>query len=181
MTFSRRLIGALKLDPAVYEEVEADRAATGQACAVIAIATIAEVVGRARPGVPLLVPIVLAAVFGWLIWGLLIYVVGAYLLPEPQTNATFGEVLRTIGFAAAPGLFRVLGIVPGLGPLVRLVVWIWLIMSTVVAVRQAFDFHSTGRALAVCLIGSLVGFIARLVLAVTAGGMSFLAARSVFF
>ncbi len=91
------------------------------------------------------------------------------------------RLLRTIGFAAAPGLFRVLGIVPGLGPLVQLAVWIWLIMSTVVAVRQAFDFHSTGRALAVCLIGSLVGFVARLVLAVTSGGMSFLAARSVFF
>jgi Yip1 domain len=181
MTFSERVIGALRLDPRVYEEVEADRSATGQACAVIALATIAEVIGRARLGVSFLVPVLFAAVLGWVIWALIIYVVGAYLLPEPQTNATIGAVLRTIGFAAAPGLFRILSIVPGQGPLVRMIVWIWLIMSTVVAVRQAFDYQSSGRALAVCLIGSLVGFVARLVFAVTFAGMNFFAARSLIF
>ena len=181
MTFSDRVIGALKLEPHVYEEVEADQTATGQACAVIALATLAEVIGRARLGVPFLVPLLLATLVGWLIWGFVIYLVGTYLLPEPQTRASLGEVLRTIGFAAAPGLFRILGIVPGLGALVRMVVWVWLIMTTVVAVRQALDYRSTGRALAVCLIASLVTFVARLILAVTFAGMTFLAARSFIF
>ena len=65
--------------------------------------------------------------------------------------------------------------------MIRFVVWIWLIMATVVAVRQALDYTSTGRAVAVCLIASLVGFAVRLILAVTFVGMTFLTARSLIF
>ena len=181
MTFSERVIGAAKLDTRVYEEVEADRTATRQAFAVIAMATIAEIISRTRLGVGLVLPILLGALIGWLIWGFLIYLVGVYLLPEPATNANIGELLRTVGFAASPGLLNVFAIIPIVGAVIRFVVWIWLIMATVVAVRQALDYKSTGRAVAVCLIASLVGFAVRLILAVTFVGMTFLTARSLIF
>jgi hypothetical protein len=181
MTFTERMIGAAKLDTRVYEEVEADRHATKQAFAVIAMATLAEIIGGTRLGPSFLVPILLGALIGWLIWGFLIYVVGVYLLPEPQTNANIGELLRTVGFAASPGVLNIFAIIPLLGAVVRFVVWIWLIMATVLAVRQALDYQSTGRAVAVCLIASLVGFVVRLILAVTFVGMTFLTARSLIF
>jgi hypothetical protein len=78
------------------------------------------------------------------------------LLPEPQTNADYGQLLRTIGFASAPGVVRVLGIVPGLAPFLFLIGGIWMLVAMVVAVRQALDYQSTGRAVGVCLIGWLV-------------------------
>jgi Yip1 domain len=178
MTFSERVIGAARLDPRVYEEVEADTSATGQAFAVIALAMLAEAIGASPFGVAFLVPILIRALIGWMLWAGMIYLVGVYLLPEPQTNATLGQLLRTIGFAASPGLLRILAFVPLLGWLVRFVVWIWLIMTTVVAVRQALDLSTVGRALAVCLIASLVDFVALMILAIAFAGTTVFTARS---
>jgi hypothetical protein len=98
----------------------------------------------------------LAALVGWLVWAYLTYFIGTRLLPEPQTRADYGELLRTIGFASAPGVIRVFGIIPGLGPLIFLAASIWMLVAMVIAVRQALDFTSTPRAVGVCVIGWVV-------------------------
>jgi hypothetical protein len=78
------------------------------------------------------------------------------LLPEPDTRADHGELLRTIGFASAPGLIRVFGIVPGLTAFVFAVAGGWMLVAMVIAVRQALDYKSTWRAIGVCVIGFVV-------------------------
>jgi hypothetical protein len=93
---------------------------------------------------------------GWAVWAWLIYIIGTRWLPEPDTHADTGELLRTIGFATSPGLLRVVGVVPILGPLVTVVTAVWTLVTMVIAVRQALDYRSTGRAVGVCLIGWLV-------------------------
>ena len=90
---------------------------------------------------------------GWFIWALLVYLIGTKLLPDPNTRSDVPELLRTIGFSASPGLLRVLGIVPLLGPVIIFTVNIWMLIAMVIAVRQALDYESTGRAIGVCLIG----------------------------
>jgi hypothetical protein len=65
-------------------------------------------------------------------------------------------LLRTIGFSSAPGLIRVLGIIPGLRALLFLVAGIWMLVAMVIAVRQALDYTSTWRAIGVCVIGWVV-------------------------
>jgi hypothetical protein len=155
MTFVERMIGAAKLDTRVYEEVEADRTATVQALAVVALASVAGGLGVGE-GVR---GIVLGAVFGlvgWVIWAWLVYFIGTRWLPEPETRTDIGELLRTIGFATSPGLLRVLGVVPVLGPIVFVVTAVWTFVAVVVAVRQALDYRSTGRAVGVCVLGWLV-------------------------
>jgi hypothetical protein len=151
-----RIIRAAKLDARLYEEVEADREATGQAMAVVVMSALAAGIGSLGSGGPfgIVVGTILALV-GWLIWAFLTYFIGTRLLPEPQTKADFGELLRTIGFASAPGLLRVFGVLPGLGALVFLVAGIWMLVAMVIAVRQALDYTSTSRAVGVCLIGWL--------------------------
>jgi hypothetical protein len=158
MTFSERAIGAAKLDVRAFEEIEADRGATKQALAVVVLSSLAAGIGlRFGPfDAPILGRIVVALI-AWMFWAGLTYLIGAYLMPEPQTKADIGELLRAIGFAAAPGVLRVFGPVPLLGGLVYLVATIWMLVAMVVAVRQALDYKSTGRAVAVCLIA---GFIA---------------------
>ena len=86
------------------------------------------------------------ALLGWVTWAFLTYVIGTRLLAEPQTHADVGELMRTLGFAQAPGLLRVLGGFPGVGPLVLSIVSIWMLVAMVVAVRQALDYTSTVRA-----------------------------------
>jgi hypothetical protein len=74
-------------------------------------------------------------------------------MPEPATKSDVGELVRTTGFAATPGLLRVFGVIPMLGWLVVIAAWLWTLAAMVVAVRQALDYQSTARAVAVCVIG----------------------------
>ena len=151
-----RAIGAAKLDVKTYEEVEADTTATGQAMTVVVVASVAAGIGSATGGIAALLVGALAALVGWFIWALLTYVIGAKLLPEPQTQADLGQLLRTIGFAAAPGVLRILGVIPFVGWVIVLVAAVWQLIAMVVAVRQALDYQSTGRAVGVCLIGFVI-------------------------
>ncbi len=155
MTFVQRMIGAAKLDPKVFEEVEADRSATLQALAVVVLASLAGGIA-VGDGVRGLVVGTVAGLIGWLIWAWLIYLIGSRWLPEPNTRADTGELLRVIGFATSPGILRVVGIIPFLQGLVFLVTAIWTLVAVIIAVRQALDFTSTLRAAAVCFIGWLV-------------------------
>jgi len=156
-SFGQRIIGAARLDVNTYEEVEADTSALGQAMAVVVMASVAAGIGSLRTGgFGGLVMATLAALVGWFIWAGLTYLIGTKMLPEPQTQADMGEMLRTIGFASSPGLLSVFGILPFVGALVGLITSIWMLLAFVVAVRQALDYKSTGRAVAVCLIGFVV-------------------------
>jgi len=151
-----RMFRAAKLDVALYEEVEADRDATVQAMTVVVLAAIAAGIGSLGSGSAIgIVTGTIVALVSWLVWAFLTYFIGTRLLPEPQTSADYGELLRTIGFASAPGLIRVLGIVPGLGAIVFLISGVWMLVAMVIAVRQALDYTSTWRAVGVCLIGWL--------------------------
>ncbi|MFQ5883087.1 MAG: YIP1 family protein, partial [Candidatus Methylomirabilales bacterium] len=150
-------IRAAKLDVHLYEEVEADKGALGQAMGVVVLSSLAAGVGsigRGGPGGILMGTI--AALIGWYFWAYITYFIGTKFLPEPQTKADHGELLRTIGFSSSPGLIRVLGIIPGLVGVVFLVASIWMLVAMVIAVRQALDYQSTLRAVGVCAIGWIV-------------------------
>jgi len=152
-----RMFRAAKLDAQLYEEVEADRDATVQAMTVVVLAAVAAGIGSLGSGdVFGILSGTIIALVSWLVWALLTYLIGTRLLPEPQTSADFGELLRTIGFASSPGLIRVLGIVPGLGAILFAVAGVWMLVAMVIAVRQALDYTSTLRSVGVCVIGWLV-------------------------
>lgn len=152
-----RMIRAAKLDVQLYEEVEADHGAMRQAMTVVVLSAVAAGIGNiAQGGLPEIVMGTLGALIGWYIWAFLTYYIGTRLLPEPDTRADHGELLRTIGFASAPGLIRVVGIVPGLNVFVSAVASVWMLVAMVIAVRQALDYKSTWRAIGVCVVGWVV-------------------------
>ena len=70
-----------------------------------------------------------------------------------QTKADLGQLLRTTGFAASPGIFYILGIIPFLGRVVSFAVSIWQLIAMVIAVRAALDYQNAVKAVLVCLIG----------------------------
>ena len=155
-----RMIRAARLDVSLYEEVEADGDATGQALSVVVLSSVAMGLGSfAEVGVRGLIGGALVALAGWFAWALLTYWIGTRLLPEPQTQADLGQMLRTTGFSAAPGVLRVLAIVPGLWSLVVFGTSVWMLAAMVVAVRQALDYKGTLRALSVCALGWLLQLV----------------------
>lgn len=155
-SFVDRLIGAARLDSSVYEEVEHDRDATGQAAAVVVAGAIAAgLAGLGANGVTGLVLGVVLGLVSWAVYAWLTYFIGTRLLAGAETSADWGELARTLGFASAPRILLVIGVVSVLSGLVTAIVGIWLLVTTVVAVRAALDI-GTGRAIAVALIGWIV-------------------------
>ena len=150
-TYVRRLGGALALNPAAYEDVETDGGATTQAFVTVLLSSVAAGIGAGRSAS--VVTVAAVALLGWASWALLTFEVGARILPGARTHADVGELLRTIGFAAAPGLFLVLGVIPGAAGPVFVIVSLWMLAAMIVAVRQALDYASTARAVAVCATG----------------------------
>ncbi len=159
--FVSRLIRAVWLEPALYEEVEADRGANLQAFAVVLLSGVAAGVGDASLTVS--VSMVVVSLVMWLIWALIVLVIGGKLFPEPQTHTDFGEVIRVLGFSTAPGLLRVFGLLPVVGPVVFVVTGVWMLAAMVVAIRQALDYRGILRALGVAVIAWLILIVIELI------------------
>lgn len=160
MTFGDRIVGAMKLDPNAFEDVERDPTAIGQSVGVIALAAVAAGIGNIYyGGLTGIVSGAFMSVISFLIWSLIIWLVGTKVLPEPATKADYPETFRVLGFAAAPGLASVITIIPLLGWLLMFVIWLWQIAAMVIAVRQVLDFSTTGKAIVVVIIGFIINIV----------------------
>lgn len=146
-----RMKRAALLDSHLYEEVEADRTATGQAAAVVAIVAVAQGIGAAALGLGGMIAGIMAALLAWLVWAGITYLIGDKLLGG---TATWGELLRTLGFAQTPGLLGILAFLPLLGGLIRFAVAVWVLIAGIIAIRQALDF-GTGKAILTGILGWL--------------------------
>jgi hypothetical protein len=155
------MIGAARLQVSTFEDVETDRSATLQAVAVVIVVAIATGVGAAAAwpetegGIGKLLSGVAAGLVGWAIWAWITFFVGTKLLPTPQTHADWGQLARALAFAHSPGVLKVFGAVPGIGPFLFIAVSLWQFVGMVIAVRQALDYNSTRRALGVVLVAGI--------------------------
>ncbi|MBI3803383.1 MAG: YIP1 family protein [Nitrospirae bacterium] len=171
--FLDRIIRAARLDVNLYEEVEADEKAMGQALSVVVLSSLAAGIGSlGEGGMARLLTGTVAALVGWYVWAFLTYMIGTKILPEPQTKSSHGELLRTIGFASAPGMIRILGFFPPVTGLIFLGASIWMLIAMIVAVRQALDYQSTLRAVGVCVIGWLIQILILIVVLAFGGGVA---------
>ncbi len=156
-SFASRMVGAARLNAQTYEEVEADAHAFPQAMGAVVLSAVCAGIGTgADEG---LYPIAVStgvALVGWLVWAWLTWFIGAKILPTKETQADLGQLLRTTGFSAAPGVLRILALVKPAAPAILLLANLWMLAAFVVAIRQALDYTSTWRALAVCLLGWIV-------------------------
>jgi hypothetical protein len=161
-----RMKGAALLHIDTYEEVEADHTATGQAAGVVALVAIAQAIGGAGEGGFGIFAGVISALLGWLLWAGITYLIGAKLFGG---TATWGELLRTIGFAQTPGVLHLLGLIPVLGGIIRFGVAIWVLIAGIIAIRQALDIN-TGKAILTAVLGWLVIMLPLAIVAAVARG-----------
>jgi hypothetical protein len=160
------MFGAARLDARVYEDVEADAAATRQAAAVVLLVSLADGIGLSRGplNAQALALGVIGALASWFVWAVLTYLIGTHFLAEPQTRASVGELLRTLGFASTPGVLRVLARTPVLGFPIYVFATLWMLVAMIIAVRQALDYRSTARAVGVCVAGWALSLLAMAVI-----------------
>ena len=111
MNYLEKLYRAVILDSELYEEVEADKSLTRQALMTVALVAIIEGIfslGAQDQGLLVgLSQAIFGSVTRWVMWAFFIAFVGTRILPEPETESNTGELLRTLGFAYAPGVLYV--------------------------------------------------------------------------
>ncbi len=168
----QRMGRAARLQPSFYEEVEADKTAIGHATLTVVLSSVASGIGHAHFGPAAILFGILVALIGWYLWAFMAWLIGTRLMPEPQTEADLGQLLRTTGFASAPGLLAVLGFLPLVGGTAIAVSRVWMLAAMIVAVRQALDYKGIWRPVAVCVLGWLVYVLLTIVLMFVYGGLA---------
>jgi hypothetical protein len=163
------MIRAAMLDEQLYEEVEHDQSATRQAMLIVLLGAVAAGIGALYGGLISLAVGMTAALIGWAVYAFVAYWVGTHIFHGPHTSATWGELLRTLGFANSPRVLLVLLIIPVVGLFIALAVFIWTLVTTVIAIRQALDF-STGRAIATAVVSWIVLLLVAFVLTAIVAG-----------
>src|SRR5579859_6201481 len=153
-----RMLRAARLEVPLYEEVEADLTATNQALLVVVLVAVANGIGAGIAGagsgrlVGALVGGVLTGLIGWAVWSYVVYFVGTRFFGG---TATYGELLRTLGFAESPGVLYILGVIPVVGGIVAIVAFIWTLVTSFIATRQALDVDNTKTVFTI-----LIAFVA---------------------
>lgn len=157
--FAYRLLGAAMMDGGMYEGIEADRRTTMQAMAAVVLASLSAGLGAGDwlgSRLATLAAVMALAIITWSAWAMLVFQLGTRILPEAQTQADWGQLLRTTGFAAAPGLLLVFGLIPHGRVVVFAVVGVWMFAAMVFGVKHALDYRHGARALAVCFLAAAV-------------------------
>ena len=171
-----RMLGAARLNVQTYEDVEHDSGATFQALLVVVLVSIASVGGQLLGGTDdgvawAIVNGVIRGVVSWAVWALFAWLIGATLLKTAETEANWGQLARTTGFAQTPGIFNVLWFIPVLGGIIYLAALVWTIVCMIVAVRQSLDYTSTLRAFFVILLALIPVFILNTIVLALTGGL----------
>jgi hypothetical protein len=162
--FIKRLIRALTLDPELYEEVEHDKSSMWQAVVVVFLASLGRGIYSYQAGD--YKGLILGTITNFVLWILLaflIYIIGTRLFPESETRSEQWEMMRVLGFASAPGMFRVFALIHYLTAIVLMVVWVWTLVAMIVGVRQALDFKNTWTAMWVCVVGLVAYWLVYLI------------------
>ena len=96
------------------------------------------------------------ALLSWLVWGVLIYVIGIKLFPDQSTNTNFRKIMITVGLAHAPGLFRFLVFVPSLVVPIVFLTQFWIFASLIIGIRETLNFKSNFKSAGVIIIAFLI-------------------------
>ncbi len=162
-----RMVRAAKLEPAFYREMVEDPKAINHSRWVVVIYAMAAAMGAfGKAGGMAVNTSVVIILLGWYVWAFSIYFIGTRFLPEPETPRDRKAVMRALGYAAAPGISRLLGLVPGLGVFALAGGNVWMLAAGVVATKEALNYSSLSRAAGVCIACGILSLLFQVVMIV---------------
>jgi len=160
----QRLRRLVMLDTSVFEEVKGDPASTIPAVVIAVAATLLSGVGGwlwwlfadfGDSGKVFVQSMILGTILGVILWGIWIAITYVMLTQVFRARADVNELVRVMGFAAAPLALTVLMFIPGLDFGIGLAATALFFATTVIAVQTATDAPA-GRALVATLAGFAV-------------------------
>lgn len=172
-----RVVRVFRLDAAVFREVAEDQGAMSQAAIIVIVVTLLSALGGAigllfakasfgSAVANFFVSWIVGILIGWIGWAILTYFVGTLLF---QGRTDIPEMMRVLGYASAPRLLGVLGIIPCLGWIAALAGAIWALVAGVIAIREAMEFD-TGKAVITVVISWVIAFVITFAIGLAVGG-----------
>ncbi|MBE2223922.1 MAG: YIP1 family protein [Anaerolineae bacterium] len=183
MTFVQRIQGVFRLSADTFEDIEADKGATGQAALVVFLVALMAGIGAyistsgavdfgsvassveaydASFVTGELTPMgafaheFVGAFVAWLLWAFLTFLIAGKLFGG---ETDLGEMLRTIGFAQAPRLLSVFAFIPCIGFILAMAGWMIALIGTVLAIQRSADLDAFKSFGAVILSFIAVGIV----------------------
>lgn len=179
----QRMIRAAKLDTTFYNEVEADTSLNREALTVVIIAAVAGGIGSGGStlingngigaAIAALAVGIIVSILGYFLWAWLTQFIGTRFFGGV---GDFGELRRTLGYAYAPNILGIFGIIPCVGAAISLIGSLWALVAGIIAVREALDFDSTKAVLTVIIGWVIVFVISAIILGFVGAGALGLAA-----
>lgn len=166
--FLNRFVRAARLDVELYKEVVAEPLTLNQAWIVVLIYCMSASwggfggVGAVGTNIGMI-----ATLISWYIWAFFTYFAATRLFHESRSEIERVDrktVIRAMGFASAPGVTRLLGVIPGLGFVALVGSTIWMIVASTIAVKQALNFQSTYRAAGAVIMAWIISAFVQVML-----------------
>lgn len=152
-TFNTRTLAEIARDPRALPEA---------AIIVVAVA-VARGIGGLNDGASGLVAGIILSLLGWVIAAMVTYFVGTRITGTPTTSGSVESLMRTLGYASAPNIFAIFGFIWIIGGMILGVLWIWTLITTILAIRAALNM-GTARAVATGLLAWIASGIVTLLL-----------------
>jgi hypothetical protein len=160
-------MGALMFKRETYAEVEADASFTPTAWMLVAVSALIGnlgLFGLYDSMTSFLIALVVQTLFA-----VLAFAVGAWVIAFVgksmfQADVTFDEVVRVVALASIWKILGIFGLIPYLGILVSLAVWVASIIAYWMAVQEALDLDMVKTIITV-----VIGFVATVIVTSIAG------------
>jgi len=166
-TLVSRIIRVIKLDSFLFEELVNDPASQGQSVWVVAIYAMATGFGMfSRAGATIVNVCLVTTFLAWYIWAFTIYFAGTYLFRDTESQTDRKTIMRVMAFASAPGILRLLGVIPQTSTILFIATSLWIIAASVIGIKMAFQIRQTGKVVILCAGTWLLTFFAQSLLLV---------------
>lgn len=142
------------LDLSTFRAIQLDPKATKEAAIVVAVVAVASAIGSAGDEGGRIFVSLIGAFLGWLILSGMTYFFGTNIFGTPTTQVNMESLLRTLGYAQAPGALALFGVIPIFGWIVALVGAIWSLVTAIVAIRETLHL-STMRAVLIAIVAAI--------------------------
>jgi hypothetical protein len=148
----KRMQRAIVLDQPFFEQVVADASLQGQSVWAVAIYAMAtafgtfSMIGGAAVNIGLI-----TTILAWYIWAFSVFYFGTRLLGPMTDGADRKTIMRVIAFASAPGVIRLLGILPKTTMIILAASSIWILIAAVMGLKKVFTQTTTVKITMICV------------------------------
>lgn len=163
-----RMLRAIKLDRHLFEEIVSDPSIQGQSIWAVAIYAMAtgfgtfSMIGGTAVNIGLL-----SAMIAWYVWAFSLFYFGTRFLGGRTTSVDRKTIMRVTAFACAPGIFRLLGIIPKTTTIVFIVTSLWILIAAVIGLKAVFSESHSSKLAALTIVTWVAATIFQLILIVT--------------